>query len=59
MNVLALGSRVIGVEIAREVVRAFLSARFSGEERHRRRMGKMEALAQKYGPGSWERKGAE
>jgi len=56
MNVLALGSRVIGGELARETVRAFLNAQFTGEERHRRRLGKTEALAVKYGPGSWERK---
>ena len=38
MNVLVLGARVIGVELAREIVRAFLGARFSGEERHVRRL---------------------
>ena len=43
-NVLALGARVIGVEVAREVVRAFLGARFTGEERHVRRVGKITAL---------------
>jgi ribose 5-phosphate isomerase B len=44
MNVLVLGARVIGVELARELVRAFLEARFSQEERHRRRVGKIIAL---------------
>ena len=44
MNVLCLGSRVIGVELALTCVRAFLAARFSGEERHRRRLGKIEAI---------------
>jgi ribose 5-phosphate isomerase B len=43
-NVLALGSRVIGVELAIEIVRAFLGASFSGEERHRRRVNKITAL---------------
>lgn len=43
-NVLALGSRVIGSELAREVVRTFLGATFSGEERHRRRLEKIEAI---------------
>lgn len=43
-NVLALGGRVIGVELAAEVIRAFLAARFSGEERHVRRVGKIAAL---------------
>ena len=41
MNVLCLGARIIGVELAREVVDAFVSARFSGEERHRRRLSKV------------------
>lgn len=41
MNVLCLGSRVIGVELARELVAAFLSSRFSGEERHMRRLAKI------------------
>jgi len=41
MNVLVLGGRVIGVEPAWVVVRAFLGARFSGEVRHRRRLTKM------------------
>ena len=41
MNVLCLGARVIGAELAKEVVNAFLSAQFSGEERHRRRLQKL------------------
>ncbi len=40
-NVLALGSRVVGSELARELVRTFLTARFTGEERHVRRLGKI------------------
>ncbi len=44
VNVLALGSRVIGPALAEEIVLAFLSARFSGEERHRRRLAKVRAL---------------
>jgi ribose 5-phosphate isomerase B len=44
MNVLCLGARVIGEELAVELVRDFLKARFSGAERHRRRLGKIEAL---------------
>jgi RpiB/LacA/LacB family sugar-phosphate isomerase len=43
-NVLVLGARVIGVELAKELVDAFLSARFSGDERHRRRLAKIAAL---------------
>ena len=56
MNVLSLGARVIGGELSREVVRAFLAAKFIPEERYRRRLGKMEAIAKRYGPGSWEKK---
>jgi ribose 5-phosphate isomerase B len=44
INVLVLGSRVIGVELAKDLVRAFLAAVFSGGERHRRRLGKILAL---------------
>src|SRR5262245_52369282 len=44
MNVLALGARVIGSELASELVSAFVHAAFSGEERHRRRLAKVQAL---------------
>jgi ribose 5-phosphate isomerase B len=44
MNVLCLGARVIGSELALEVVRAFVGAKFSGEERYRRRLAKIAAL---------------
>ena len=44
MNVIALGARVIGPELAVELVRDFLRARFSGLERHRRRVEKIAAL---------------
>ena len=44
MNVLALGSRVLGPALAWEIVTTFLGARFSGEERHLRRLGKVEEL---------------
>ena len=44
MNVLALGARVIGVTTATEVVDAFLGARFTGEERHARRLRKVVEL---------------
>jgi RpiB/LacA/LacB family sugar-phosphate isomerase len=44
MNVLALGSRVIGIEPAVECAVAFLGARFSGEPRHRRRLDKVLAI---------------
>ncbi len=48
MNVLCLGGRIIGPEPTKEIVNAFLNARFvgndSGEERHKRRVGKMRKL---------------
>lgn len=44
VNVLCLGSRVIGPLLAEEVTRAFLNSTFSGEERHRRRLAKINAL---------------
>ena len=44
MNVLTLGARVVGPELAAELVQAFLGAEFSGAERHRRRLAKVEAL---------------
>jgi ribose 5-phosphate isomerase B len=44
MNVLCLGARVVGVELAADLVRDFLGARFSGAERHRRRLGKVAAM---------------
>ena len=44
MNVLGLGARVIGDELAKELVRAFVSAKFSGEDRHVRRLNKVIAI---------------
>jgi RpiB/LacA/LacB family sugar-phosphate isomerase len=44
MNVIVLGARVIGPEMARELVRTFLSAEFTGEERHQRRLNKIKAI---------------
>jgi len=44
-----LGARIIGVELARELVDHFLAAKFTGEERHRRRVGKIGALERRYG----------
>jgi RpiB/LacA/LacB family sugar-phosphate isomerase len=44
MNVLCLGARVIGPDLARELVSAFLSARFSGEARHVRRLEKVREM---------------
>jgi ribose 5-phosphate isomerase B len=44
MNILVMGARVIGPELVPELVTAFLGARFSGEERHVRRLAKIAAL---------------
>jgi len=49
MNVLVLGARVIGPELAREVVCAFLGAHFTKEERHLLRLRKVFALESRYG----------
>ena len=43
-NVLCMGSRVIGIELAREIVSAFIHATFSNEERHVRRLAKVAAI---------------
>ncbi len=48
MNVLVLGARVIGVELARELVRAFLGAAFSRAPRHVRRVGKIRAIEERF-----------
>jgi ribose 5-phosphate isomerase B len=48
-NVLVLGARVIGVETARELAAAFLRAKFSGEERHVRRVGKIKDIERRHG----------
>ncbi len=44
MNVICLGGRVVGSALAWELVKAFLSARFTGAERHNRRLGKISAI---------------
>ncbi len=44
MNVLVLGARVIGTKLAEELVRVFLNANFTKEERHLRRLAKVKAL---------------
>src|SRR5437588_2349669 len=51
INVLVLGSRVIGVELAKDLVKSFLGAKFTNEERHVRRLGKVRALEAKFAAG--------
>lgn len=47
MNVLAIGARIIGPELALEIVRAFAGAEFSGDERHVRRLNKVLAIEER------------
>ena len=51
VNVLCMGGRVIGVEVAREIAVAFLGAAFSGEERHIRRLHKVAEIERTGGVG--------
>jgi len=48
LNVLCLGARVIGEALALELVRTFLAAQFSNEQRHRRRVEKIAAMESKF-----------
>ena len=47
-NILCLGSRVVGPALAREILTAFLKARFSGAARHRRRLKKVQAIEARF-----------
>jgi ribose 5-phosphate isomerase B len=48
VNVLCLGERVIGIELARAVVDSFLTAEFTGEPRHQRRLDKLNSVERRY-----------
>jgi ribose 5-phosphate isomerase B len=48
MNILVMGSRVIGVELAKELCRSFLSASFTGEDRHLRRLRKVQKMEEEF-----------
>ena len=50
MNVLVLGSRIIGVKLAEDLVKAFLGARFTNEDRHVRRLNKIKAMEARFAP---------
>jgi len=52
MNVLVLGGRIVGPALARELVRAFVAARFSNDERHVRRLAKVKAIENRYSKAS-------
>jgi ribose 5-phosphate isomerase B len=49
VNVLCLGARVVGPELALDLVRDYVRANFSGAERHRRRLGKIAAFEEDFG----------
>jgi ribose 5-phosphate isomerase B len=51
VNVLCLGARVVGPALAGEIIAAFLAAEFSGEERHERRLGKINAIEREFAAG--------
>jgi ribose 5-phosphate isomerase B len=51
VNVICLGGRVIGTALAEEIIRVYLRAEFSGEERHRRRLDKITAIEREFGGG--------
>src|ERR1700730_15396716 len=48
MNVLVLGSRIIGVKLAEDLVKTYLAAKFTNEDRHVRRLAKVKALESKF-----------
>jgi ribose 5-phosphate isomerase B len=48
VNVLCLGARVVGPALAADVIRSFLAAAFSGEERHVRRLAKIAAIEREF-----------
>lgn len=48
INVLCLGARVIGTELAKDIVKVWLSASFSGAERHKRRLSKVEKIEKEF-----------
>jgi ribose 5-phosphate isomerase B len=48
MNVLVLGSRIVGAKLAEDLVKSFLAAKFTNEDRHLRRLNKVKALETKF-----------
>jgi ribose 5-phosphate isomerase B len=49
VNILCIGERVIGIELAKDIVSIFLNARFTAEERHVKRLAKITAIEQEQG----------
>jgi ribose 5-phosphate isomerase B len=50
VNVLCFGARVIGPELATDILRAYIRAQFTGEERHVRRLAKIDAIERRFEP---------
>jgi len=48
VNILCLGARVIGTELAKDIVKVWISAAFSGAERHRLRLAKVDEIEKTY-----------
>jgi len=48
MNVIVMGARIIAIALAQDLVKVFLSAKFSNEDRHRKRLDKVKALEAKH-----------
>ena len=57
LNVLCLGARVIGPELAKEIIRVWLDAVFSGAERHCRRLAKIDQIEKEFLKGRAEKRG--
>lgn len=58
VNVLVLGARIIGPELAKDLSLAFLNARYTNEERHRRRLAKIVDIEKRYAAGIPKEKSA-
>ena len=48
VNVMCLGGRVIGPSLAGDIIRAYLQAEFTGEERHKRRLAKIDGIEREF-----------
>jgi len=48
VNILCLGGRVVGPALAADIIRAYLSASFTGEERHKRRLAKIDGIEREF-----------
>jgi ribose 5-phosphate isomerase B len=48
LNILVLGARVVADELAKDLCTIFLNARFTAEDRHKRRLAKIQAIEQRY-----------